>query len=157
MKVLMLSWEYPPHNVGGLGKHVTELVPALARAGVDVHLLTPRWVGGMGEEVIENVGTIHRVEPPVADMSDFFTGAWRTNVTIEEHGQRLLAAGGFDLIHAHDGWSPSLASPSSMRTRRHSWRRSTRLSTAATAASRLPRCRAPSTTSNGGSPTRRGG
>jgi len=38
----------------------------------------------------------------IARLSDFFTGAWRTNVTIEEHGQRLLAEGGFDLIHAHD-------------------------------------------------------
>ena len=30
MRVLMLSWEYPPHIVGGLGKHVAELAPALA-------------------------------------------------------------------------------------------------------------------------------
>lgn len=117
MKVLMLSWEYPPHNVGGLGKHVTELVPALARAGVEVHLLTPRWVGGMGEEVLPmpapvtpaagagataRPSTIYRVEPPHADMADFFTGAWRTNVAIEQQGKRLLDAGGFDLIHAHD-------------------------------------------------------
>jgi glycogen(starch) synthase len=103
MKVLMLSWEYPPHNVGGLGKHVTELVPALARAGVEVQLLTPRWAGGMGEEVVsDGTTTVHRVEPPMADMPDFFTGAWRTNVAIEEQGRRLLDRGGYDLIHAHD-------------------------------------------------------
>ena len=91
MKVLMLSWEYPPHNVGGLGKHVTELVPALARAGVEVQLLTPRWAGGMGEEVVpRRRTTVHRVEPPMADMPDFFTGAWRTNIAIEEQGKRLL-------------------------------------------------------------------
>jgi glycosyltransferase involved in cell wall biosynthesis len=98
----MLSWEYPPHNVGGLGKHVTELVPALARAGVEVQLLTPRWAGGMGEEVVDDATTVHRVEPPVADMPDFFTGALRTNVAIEEQGRRLLDAGDFDIIHAHD-------------------------------------------------------
>ena len=46
MRVLMLSWEYPPHVVGGLGKHVKELVPALAEHGVEVHVLTPRWLGG---------------------------------------------------------------------------------------------------------------
>src|SRR5918911_1987285 len=102
MKVLMLSWEYPPHNVGGLGKHVFELVPALARAGVQVQLLTPRWAGGMGEEVVADATMVHRVEPPAVDMPDFFTGALRTNVAIEERGKRLLDDGGFDLIHAHD-------------------------------------------------------
>ena len=30
MRVLMLSWEWPPNMVGGLGKHVAELLPALA-------------------------------------------------------------------------------------------------------------------------------
>jgi glycosyltransferase involved in cell wall biosynthesis len=104
----MLSWEYPPHNVGGLGKHVTELVPALARAGVEVHLLTPRWVGGLDEEVLHQEGTngrpstIYRIAPSHADMADFFTNAWRTNVAIEEQGKRLLDLGGYDLIHAHD-------------------------------------------------------
>jgi glycosyltransferase involved in cell wall biosynthesis len=98
----MLSWEYPPHNVGGLGKHVTELVPALARAGVEMQLLTPRWAGGLDQEVVANATTVHRVEPPMADMPDFFTSALRTNVAIEEQGKRLLDAGEFDLIHAHD-------------------------------------------------------
>jgi glycosyltransferase involved in cell wall biosynthesis len=109
----MLSWEYPPHNVGGLGKHVTELVPALARAGVEVHLITPRWLGGAGEEAIQETvvdptnpdpapATVYRVAPPEVDRADFFTNAWRTNVMIEEHGKTLLDAGGYDLIHAHD-------------------------------------------------------
>jgi len=111
VKILMLSWEFPPHNVGGLGKHVTELLPALARAGVEVQLLTPRWAGGMGEEVLfaSELGpgsaaapTVHRVEPMAADAADFFTGAWRTNVAIENHGRALLERGGYDLIHAHD-------------------------------------------------------
>ena len=28
MRVLVLSWEYPPHVVGGLGRHVADLEPA---------------------------------------------------------------------------------------------------------------------------------
>lgn len=113
MKVLMLSWEYPPHNVGGLGKHVMELVPALARAGVEVHLITPRWLGGAGKEAVQETvvdpahpepapATVYRIEPPSVDRADFFTDAWRTNVVIEEHGKLLLEAGGYDLIHVHD-------------------------------------------------------
>ena len=31
MRILMLSWEYPPYLVGGMGAHVAELLPALAR------------------------------------------------------------------------------------------------------------------------------
>lgn len=108
----MLSWEYPPHNVGGLGKHVTELLPALARAGVEVHLLTPRWLGGTQQETLQEVAvdprqplpppTVYRVEPPGVNMADFFTNAWRTNISIEHQGRRLLDGGSFDLIHAHD-------------------------------------------------------
>lgn len=36
MRVLMLSWEYPPVVVGGLGRHVHALATALADAGHDV-------------------------------------------------------------------------------------------------------------------------
>ena len=42
MRVLMLSWEYPPNIVGGLGQHVNALAPALAERGIEVHLVTPR-------------------------------------------------------------------------------------------------------------------
>ena len=37
----MLSWEYPPHIEGGLGRHVAELAPALVQQGVEVHVVTP--------------------------------------------------------------------------------------------------------------------
>ena len=50
MKVLMLSWEYTPHVVGGLGKHVVEIVPELIAAGVEVHLVVPRYSGGEPNE-----------------------------------------------------------------------------------------------------------
>jgi glycogen(starch) synthase len=109
----MLSWEFPPHNVGGLGKHVMELVPALARAGVEVHLITPGWDGASGPEVIQETAvdpshpdppptSVHRVVPPEADIADFFTRAQRTNAAIEEYGRALLASGGYDLVHVHD-------------------------------------------------------
>ncbi|MEV4629711.1 glycogen/starch synthase, partial [Micromonospora sp. NPDC049523] len=35
-RILMLSWEYPPVLVGGLGRHVHALSVALAAAGHDV-------------------------------------------------------------------------------------------------------------------------
>ncbi|WP_319447032.1 MULTISPECIES: glycosyltransferase family 4 protein [unclassified Mycobacterium] len=42
MKVLMVSWEYPPVVVGGLGRHVHHLATALASAGHEVVVLSRR-------------------------------------------------------------------------------------------------------------------
>jgi glycogen(starch) synthase len=103
MRVLMLSWEYPPHVVGGLGQHVREIVPALAAAGVEVHLLTPRWMGGAAEEQVAGA-TIYRVEPPPhSELTDFFADTQRANEWLRARAESLFAAWGtFDLIHAHD-------------------------------------------------------
>src|ERR1700694_4076689 len=103
MRVLMLSWEYPPHNVGGLGKHVTDLVPALDEQGIETHLLTPRLKGG---ELYSQEGAhthIYRIEPPMIDPTDFFTTAWQTNLKLQEAAALLFEKyGHFDLIHVHD-------------------------------------------------------
>jgi len=36
LRVLILSWEYPPIVAGGLARHVSKLAEALVRAGVEV-------------------------------------------------------------------------------------------------------------------------
>jgi glycogen synthase len=101
MRVLMLSWEYPPHVVGGLGKHVAEILPAMASQGIEVHLLTPRWAGGDPIERIDGA-TIYRLDPPTVSSGDFFSTAWQTNLGIEEKGYELSREQSFDVIHAHD-------------------------------------------------------
>lgn len=102
MRILMFSWEYQPYVVGGLGKHTTELLPALgALPDVDLHLITPRWGGGAA---VEKVGraTVHRVDPPAVE-GDFYTQAWQTNRPLEEAAHRLWQeTGPFDLVHVHD-------------------------------------------------------
>ena len=40
MRVLMLSWEYPPFVVGGIAAHVDGLARAMARQGHDVVVCT---------------------------------------------------------------------------------------------------------------------
>jgi glycogen synthase len=42
MRILMVSWEYPPVVVGGLGRHVHHLSTALAAAGHEVVVLSRR-------------------------------------------------------------------------------------------------------------------
>ena len=39
MRVLLISWEYPPVIEGGLGRHVRKLSEHLVRDGVEVHVL----------------------------------------------------------------------------------------------------------------------
>lgn len=102
MRVLMLSWEYPPHVVGGLGKHVAELLPAQAGLGLEVHLVAPRFAGGESRERI-GPAVVHRVEPAAQGEANFYTFAWQTNLMLEEYASRLWSElGGFDIIHAHD-------------------------------------------------------
>ncbi|GGK44107.1 glycosyltransferase family 4 protein [Nocardia camponoti] len=45
MKILMVSWEYPPVVVGGLGRHVHHLAVELAAAGHEVVVLARRPTG----------------------------------------------------------------------------------------------------------------
>ena len=40
LRVLILSWEYPPIVEGGLARHVRKLSEQLVRDGVEVHVLT---------------------------------------------------------------------------------------------------------------------
>ncbi len=118
MKILVLSWEYPPHVVGGLGVHVAQLVPALARAGAEVHVVTPRWKGGANEQVIEGTSgraIIHRVDPPFGGMGNFFADARQTNLNLQDYAHALWEqVGGFDLIHVHD-WLVAFAGASLKR------------------------------------------
>jgi glycosyltransferase involved in cell wall biosynthesis len=126
MRLLMLSWEYPPYVVGGLGAHVAALVPALARQGVHVTLVTPRWKGGAYEERLDSRAVVHRVDTPVATMGNFYADAQQTNLNLEEVGHSLWAppdgatpdaagqSGEFDLIHAHD-WLVAFAAASLKR------------------------------------------
>jgi glycosyltransferase involved in cell wall biosynthesis len=102
MRVLMISWEYPPYVVGGLGKHVEELLPALAGGDLDLHVLTPRWRESADIEVV-NGAVVHRIPLPAGGDSDFYTRAWQTNLALEQAAVALAdQAGPFDLIHAHD-------------------------------------------------------
>ncbi len=108
MRVLMLSWEYPPHVVGGLGQHVADLAPALARMGVEVHVVTPMRQGGDSRT---DTGTLHVHRVPVSAFGapDFVGEARLTNDVLASYCQGLLDSHGpFDLIHNHD-WLTAMA------------------------------------------------
>ena len=114
MRVLMLSWEYPPNVTGGLGSHLAGLTPALVRAGVEVQVITvqpaslsasPNGSNGAqskDEEVTEDGVTVYRV-PLVKGANNIYDQARMTNQSMHAKAQALMARGDhFDLIHAHD-------------------------------------------------------
>ena len=100
MKILVLTWEFPPRIVGGIARHVAELYPELIKSGHSVHMMTPEFGQAPLYEVVEGVH-VHRL--PVADSHNFFHWVVNLNESMGHHGGKLiLEEGPIDLIHAHD-------------------------------------------------------
>ena len=64
MRTLILSWEYPPRIVGGLGRHVHRLSTALAEAGHEVHVVTRDHPDAPHEETVDGVHIVRAGEYP---------------------------------------------------------------------------------------------
>lgn len=102
MKILMLSWEFPPRVVGGLGRHVYDLSTALAAKGHEVHVVTCGDGASKAFEVVEGVNVI-RTDAAALPGQDFVTWVMNLNFSLVEKAANLvLKQGRFDLIHAHD-------------------------------------------------------
>ncbi|MEU5565393.1 glycosyltransferase family 4 protein [Micromonospora musae] len=104
-RVLMLSWEYPPVLVGGLGRHVHALSVALAAAGHDVTVVTRHADGAPLEEYADGVRIIRAAEDPVTfPLATNSLLAWTMafNHTLTRAALRATEAGDYDVIHAHD-------------------------------------------------------
>jgi glycosyltransferase involved in cell wall biosynthesis len=100
MKILVLSWEFPPRIVGGIARHVGELYPKVVKLGHEIHLITPEFGNAPMYEEVEGI-KVHRV--PVRDGNDFFHWVVNMNQSMGYQGGKLiLEEGDFDLIHAHD-------------------------------------------------------
>ncbi|MGK7914718.1 MAG: glycosyltransferase family 4 protein [Prochloraceae cyanobacterium] len=100
MRILVLTWEFPPRLVGGIARHVAELYPELIKLGHEVHLITVEFGQAPLYELVEGVH-VHRIL--VARAHDFFHWVVNLNNSMGHHGGKLIAEqGAFDLIHAHD-------------------------------------------------------
>jgi glycosyltransferase involved in cell wall biosynthesis len=100
MKILVLTWEFPPRIVGGIARHVAELYPEVVKLGHQVHLITVQFGQAPRYEIVDGVH-IHRVSVGIGH--DFFHWVANMNESMGQHGGKLiLEEGEFDLIHAHD-------------------------------------------------------
>lgn len=104
-RVLMLSWEYPPVVVGGLGRHVHALATSLATIGHEVTVVTRHAPGSPLEEVREGVRIVRAPQdPPLFTLSTPTLLAWTMafNHTLTRAALRAAESYEFDIIHAHD-------------------------------------------------------
>ncbi|WP_097026371.1 glycosyltransferase family 4 protein [Clostridium peptidivorans] len=102
MKILMLSWEYPPNNIGGLSKHVYNLSQELSKLKHEVHVITcEEGTSPLYEK--DNGVWVHRVASYNIDTTDFAKWVMHLNFAMIEEATRLIReVGRFDIIHAHD-------------------------------------------------------
>jgi glycogen(starch) synthase len=103
MRVLILSWEYPPLIEGGLARHVRKLAEALVELDVDVHVLTRGGEESPAEVQADGVA-IHRIREPKrpTDLGEFVAWVERMNSDMLAAGVELGDRFSFDLVHGHD-------------------------------------------------------
>jgi glycogen synthase len=103
MRVLLVSWEYPPVIEGGLGRHVRKLSEQLVRDGVEVHVLT-RGGGRLPVEADQHGVTVHRVResPFPKGASAFVRWVDAMNDHMHARAAELCDRFEFDLVHSHD-------------------------------------------------------
>jgi glycogen synthase len=105
MRLLVVSWEYPPVLVGGLGRHVHALATELAAAGHDVVVLSRRPAGTDAlshpttDRVVDGVRVLAVAEDPA-------------HLTFEQDLLGWTLAMGHTMLRAAltrlDGWRPEV-------------------------------------------------
>lgn len=110
MRVLMLSWEYPPVVVGGLARHVHALARHLVGDGHDVVVLCRHPAGTDAEthpttdSVVDGVRIIRVAEDPMHLTFEHDLVAWTLAMghAMIRSGTALLRTWRPDVVHAHD-------------------------------------------------------
>jgi glycosyltransferase involved in cell wall biosynthesis len=115
MKILMLGWELPPHNSGGLGIACYQLCKALSKQSVDLEFILP-YQGDHGidfmnviaaypqgvAEVIRSGIAYDSYKYVLEDGSEEWLDIYDQQHLYEEAVVRLAETKSFDILHAHD-------------------------------------------------------
>jgi glycogen synthase len=110
VKILMLSWEYPPVVVGGLGRHVHALARHLTALGHEVVVLCRHEAGTdalthpTSDTVVEGVRLLRVAEDPTHLLFEKDLVAWTLAMGhgMIRAGLGLLGGWRPDVVHAHD-------------------------------------------------------
>ncbi len=105
MRILHLSWEYPPVMYGGLGRHVHALAETQAARGDEVVVITQGAPDAAPDEIVNGVRVL-RVVPTAPDVGtwheDFIGWTFGFNVAVARGAFALLREWRPDVVHGHD-------------------------------------------------------
>jgi len=102
MKILMLTWEYPPRIVGGIARVVHDLSKRLIKDGHEVTVVTYK-EEGLPEYENDKGVEVYRVENYMIRPNSFVDWILQLNFNMVSKATKLInEKGKFDVIHAHD-------------------------------------------------------
>ena len=111
MKILMLTWEYPPRIVGGIARVVHDLSKRLIKDGHEVTVITYR-DGNVPEYENDKGVEVYRVDNYMIHPNNFIDWIMQLNFNMIAKATEVInKEGGFDVIHAHD-WLVTYAAKS---------------------------------------------
>ena len=112
MKILMLTWEYPPRIVGGIARVVHDLSKRLIKDGHEVTVVTYRDNAGVPEYENDKRVNVYRVDNYMIHPNNFIDWIMQLNFNLIAKATEIInKEGGFDVIHAHD-WLVTYAAKS---------------------------------------------
>lgn len=102
MRIMMLTWEYPPRIVGGIARVVHDLSHVFAKQGHEVHVITYK-EGNTKEFERDGEVFVHRIETYPINANNLIDWVMQFNFcVIEKAADVIKKFGKFDVIHAHD-------------------------------------------------------
>ena len=102
MKILMLTWEYPPRIVGGIARVVHDLSHKLVKDGHEVTVVTYKDGNALDYEDDKGV-KVYRVNNYMISPNNFIDWIMQLNFNMVAKASQIInEQGKFDCIHAHD-------------------------------------------------------
>ena len=102
MKILMLTWEYPPRIVGGIARVVHDLSHRLIKDGHEVTVVTYKDTNLLEYENDKGV-KVYRVDNYMISPNNFIDWVMQLNFNLVSKATEIInEQGKFDVIHAHD-------------------------------------------------------
>ena len=102
MRILMLTWEYPPRIVGGISRVVHDLSHRLVKEGHDVTVVTYK-DGDLSYFENDKGVKVYRVDNYMITPNNFTDWIMQLNFNMISKATEIINKDGkFDVIHAHD-------------------------------------------------------
>jgi len=102
LRVMMLTWEFPPRIIGGISPHVYYLSKNLAKNHMKVYVVTCDFPGAPDHETVDGV-EVFRIDSYKNPSPDFASWVYLMNMNMQKEAAAIARSlGGVDIFHAHD-------------------------------------------------------